>query len=259
MSSSAGLRNGDDLAGKVALVTGGARNIGRAICRELAAGGATVMVNANTSVNDAKETVALIEQAGGKAAFHIADITQEHQVARLVDATVKQFGHIDMLVSNAAIRIETPFEQITLDEWHKVLAVVLDGAFLGSRTCLPHLKAAGGGAIVLIGGMTGHKGAHERAHVITAKAGLAGLTKALAMDLAAHNITVNCVVPGTINTENSSMRRHAATQFKQKRMPPIGRRGEPWEIAAMVRMPCGPGARYVTGQAIHVNGGYSCH
>ncbi len=247
-------RRGSELNGKVALVTGGARNIGRAICRELAAGGASVMVNANTSVEAAQETVAMIEAAGGKAAYHIGDITQPEAVKKLVAATIEQFGRIDMLVSNAAVRKETPLENITLDEWHHVLSVVLDGAFLCSQACVPHLQRAGGGSIVTIGGMTGHKGARNRPHVVAAKSGLVGLVKALAMDLAADNITVNCVVPGTIVTERGIP---GAPERPKERShtPPAGRHGEPEEIAAMVRMLCGPGARYVTGQAIHVNGG----
>lgn len=254
MADSPTLNSNRDFTGKVALVTGGARNIGRAICRELAANGATVMVNANTSVDDAMQTVAMIEAAGGKAAFHIADITQPDAVKTLIAETVRKFGRLDMLVSNAAIRKETPLENITIDEWRHVLSVVLDGAFLCAQACVPHLKQAGGGSIVTIGGMTGHKGARNRPHVVAAKSGLVGLVKALAMDLAAHNITVNCVVPGTILTQRGIP---GAPERPQERdhTPPAGRHGEPEEIAAMVCMLCGPGARYITGQAIHVNGG----
>jgi 3-oxoacyl-[acyl-carrier protein] reductase len=251
LASSIGMKQGDELAGKVALVTGGARNIGRAIARALAAGGASVMVNAKTSRAEAENTVAMI---GANAAVHIADVTKPDEVQALVDATVKRFGRLDLLVNNAAVRYETPFSSMKFEEWRQVLAIVLDGAFLCARSALPHMISAGGGTIVNIGGQTGHKGAAERAHVITAKAGLAGMTKALAMDLAPHKITVNCVVPGTIESQRGlpgvpDRPAHRMT------VPPIGRRGEPEEIAAMVRMLCGPDARYITGQAIHVNGG----
>ena len=251
MPSTVGLRVGDELAGKVALVTGGARNIGRAIARSLAAGGASVMVNAKTSRSEAEKTVDMI---GGKAALQIADVTKPDEVQRLVDATVKKFGRIDFLVNNAAVRYETAFADMSYDEWRSVLSIVLDGAFLCAKAVMPHLVKAGGGTIVNIGGQTGHKGAAERAHVITAKAGLAGMTKALAMDLAPHKITVNCVVPGTIDSQRGlpgvpDRPAHRMT------VPPIGRRGEPEEIAAMVRMLCGPDARYITGQSIHLNGG----
>jgi 3-oxoacyl-[acyl-carrier protein] reductase len=251
LASSIGMKQGDELAGKVALVTGGARNIGRAIARSLAAGGASVMVNANTSRAEAEKTVEMI---GANAAVHIADVTRPDEVQALVDATVKRFGRLDFLVNNAAVRYETPFSAMKFEEWRQVLAIVLDGAFLCARSALPHLISAGGGTIVNIGGQTGHKGAAERAHVITAKAGLAGMTKALAMDLAPHKITVNCVVPGTIESQRGlpgvpDRPAHRLT------VPPIGRRGEPEEIAAMVRMLCGPDARYMTGQSIHLNGG----
>jgi 3-oxoacyl-[acyl-carrier protein] reductase len=252
--SSVGMTPGKELAGKVVIVTGGARNIGRAIARSLAAGGASVMVTAKSSRAQADETVAMIEQAGGKAAVHIADVTDQRAVAAMVEATLKHFGRIDALVNNAAVRMETPFEQIKLEDWRKVIAIVLDGAFLCTQACVPHIAKAGGGTVINIGGLTGHRGATGRAHVITAKAGLAGMTKALALDLAPHHITVNCVVPGTIDTRRGlpgvpERPAHRATP------PPIGRRGEAEEVAAMVRMLCGPDARYITGQAIHVNGG----
>ncbi|MEA3192730.1 MAG: 3-oxoacyl-[acyl-carrier protein] reductase [Betaproteobacteria bacterium] len=245
------MTRGTELAGKVALVTGGARNIGRAIARSLAAGGASVMVNARTSKAMAEETVKMI---GSSAAVHIADVTDPRQVDSLVKETVKRFGRLDILVNNAAVRMETPFEKITLEDWRKVLSTILDAAFICSQACLPHLAAAGGGTIINIGGLTGHRGATGRAHVIAAKSGLAGFTKALALDLAPQHITVNCVVPGTIDSQRGlpgvpERPAHRAAP------PPIGRRGEPEEIAAMVRMLCGPDARYITGQTIHVNGG----
>jgi 3-oxoacyl-[acyl-carrier protein] reductase len=248
------MRPGGELASKVALVTGAARNIGRAIARSLAAGGAAVMVNANTSRVEAEATVAMIKEAGDKAALFIADVTDVKAVAAMVEATTKQFGRLDILVNNAAIRDEKPFDQITLEEWRRVISIVLDGAFICSQACLPHLARAGGGSIVNIGGLTAHKGADGRAHVITAKAGIAGMTRALAIDLAPQHITVNCVVPGTIETQRG-LPGAPERPAHRRTPPPIGRRGEPEEVAAMVRMLCGPDSRYVTGQTIHVNGG----
>ena len=254
MNHDAGMRPGTELAGKVAIVTGGARNIGRAIARSLAAGGAAVMVNAHTSVREAEETAGLIAAGGGNASVFVADVTDAAAVARMVEETVKRHGRIDMLVNNAAVRAETPFEQIPLDEWRRVLSIVLDGAFLCSQACLPHLKRAGAGSIVHIGGLTGHKGALHRSHVVTAKGGLAAMTKAMALDLADHGITVNCVVPGTIDTQRGLPGAPPRPDHR-KSLPPLGRRGAPEEIAAAVRMLCGPDARYITGQSIHVNGG----
>lgn len=251
MPSNVGMKPGTELAGKVALVTGGARNIGRAIACSLAAGGASVMVNARTSRAEAEQTVEMI---GSSSAFHIADVTKPEEVKALVEATVKRFGRLDFLVNNAAVRYETAFSAISFDEWRRVLAIVLDGAFLCAQAVLPHLLRAGGGSIINIGGQTGHRGASERAHVITAKAGLAGMTKALALDLAPHQITVNCVVPGTIDSQRG-LPGVPDRPAHRRAPPPIGRRGEPEEIAAMVRMLCGPDARYITGQSIHLNGG----
>jgi 3-oxoacyl-[acyl-carrier protein] reductase len=248
-----GMAHGAELAGKVALVTGGARNIGSAICRALAAGGAAVMVNARTSLDEARRTVSLIEREGGTAALHLADVTDRAAVANMVETTVGRFGRLDLLVHNAAVRHETPFAEITLEEWRHVLSTVLDGAFLCTQACLPHLARAQGGAVVHLGGLTGHKGALGRAHVVTAKAGIAGLTRALALELAPHGITVNCVVPGTIDTARGLP--GAPPRQPRAGLPPLGRLGEPGEVAAVVRMLCGPDARYVTGQAIHVNGG----
>src|SRR5260221_14263644 len=252
--SNVGMTPGKELAGKVAIVTGSGLNLGRAIARSLVAGGASVMMNARTSRAQADETVAMIESAGGKAAVHIADVTDPRAVAEMVQATLKRFGRIDTLVNNAAVRMETPFGEIRLDDWRKVIPIVLDGAFVCPQACAPHMAKVGGGTVINIGGLTGHRGATGRAHVIAAKSGLAGMTKAVALDLAPQHITVNCVVPGTIATERGlpgvpERPAHPAAP------PPIGRRGEAEEVAAMVRMLCGPDARYITGQAIHVNGG----
>ena len=243
-----------ELAGKVILVTGGARNIGRAIARSLGAAGASVMINALHSKDDAQQTVALVEQNGAKAASFVGDITRPEDVAALVAATISRYGSLDGLVHNAAVRMEQSFESIRLDDWHRVLAVTLDAAFRCAQECLPHLRRSDSASIVHIGGQTGHQGAAHRAHVVTAKAGLVGLTKALAVELAPERITVNCVVPGRIDTARG-LPGAPAVPPERSGPPPIGRRGLPEEVAAMVRMLCGPDARYMTGQTIHVNGG----
>jgi len=181
-------------------------------------------------------------------------VTDPAAVAKMVDATVRQFGRLDILVNNAAVRNEAHFEDIKLEEWRRVISTVLDGAFLCTQSSLPHLIRARSGTVVNLGGLTAHKGATGRAHVIAAKAGIAGMTRALALDLAPHRITVNCVVPGTIETVRGLP--GAPPRPRDRRgLPPIGRRGEPEEVAAVVRMLCGPDARYITGQTIHVNGG----
>ena len=248
------MRKGDELAGKVALVTGGARNLGRTISRSLAAAGASVAVNYNSSREMAEETLRMIESEGGTGALIQADVTQPGQVEAMVSETVERFGRIDILVNNAAVRAESRFESISWEEWRGVMAICLDAAFLCTQACLPHLIASGAGTVINMGGMTGHLGAVERAHVVAAKAGLAGLTKALALELAGHSMTVNCVVPGTIDTVRG-LPGAPVRPTGTSSMPPVGRRGRVEEVAGMVRHLCGPDARYITGQTIHINGG----
>ena len=243
-----------ELNGRVAIVTGGARNIGRAISLALAAGGAAVLVNALSSREEAEKTVALIKSAGGRAATHFADVTDARAVAGMIQAALGEFGRLDMLVNNAAVRAEVAFADMKIEDWRRVLSTVLDGAFLCTQACLPHMVSAGGGSVVNIGGVTAHKGAAGRAHVVTAKAGLAGMTRALALEFAPHNITVNCVVPGTIETIRGLPGAPERPAHRQG-LPPLGRRGDPDEVAGTVRFLCGPGARYITGQSLHVNGG----
>jgi 3-oxoacyl-[acyl-carrier protein] reductase len=243
------LRKHRELDGKVAIVTGAARHIGCSIARTLSAAGAAVTVNFATSRDQAEETANGIVAEGGQAFAFRADVTSPDEVRNMVEATLDRFGRIDFLVNSAAIRNQSPFLEMSLDEWHRVLGVVLDGAFLCSQACAPHIIRQGGGAIVNIGGQGGHKGAADRAHVVTAKAGIAGLTKALAHDLASHGITVNCVAPGGIPDRKRGRNSRATTI--------LGRHGLPEEVAAMVRVLCGPESRYITGQTIHVNGGGS--
>jgi 3-oxoacyl-[acyl-carrier protein] reductase len=227
-----------ELEGRVALVTGAARNIGRAIALELAAAGVSVVVNAKSSK---AELDALAAEIGGLAV--LADVTDEAAVTRMVQAAIERFGRLDILVNNAAVRAVEPLESIGLARWREVTGVILDGAWICSKACLSHVMT-----IVNIGGMSAHTGAAGRPHVVAAKAGLVGLTRALAHDLAPRGVTVNCVVPGLIETVRTSPSAHR-TESRLKR------RGEPQEVGAAVRFLAGPGARYITGQTLHVNGG----
>ena len=233
-----------ELEGRVALVTGAGRNIGRAIAIALADAGAKVVVNAKSSES---EINAVASQTGGLAV--LADVTDANAVERMVAQTLERFGHIDILVNNAAIRDVEPIENIGMERWREVTAVILDGAWNCSRSCLAALRSSNTGSIVNIGGMSAHTGAAGRPHVVAAKAGIVGLTRALAHDLAPHSVTVNCVVPGMIETSRTSPSAHKG------REAPLGRRGTPEEVASAVRFLAGPGARYITGQTLHVNGG----
>ena len=244
------------LAGRVAIVTGSARNIGRATALELARQGAAVVVNTRGAVDQAASVVKEIEQMGGRAVLKVANVIDPEAVKALIAAAVDSFGRLDILVNNAAVRPERAFAEMSYAEWREVLAIVLDGAFLCAQAALPHLARSGQGAIVNFGGLTAHTGAAKRAHVITAKTGIIGLTRALAHDLAPHHITVNCVVPGMIDTRRlASSTEGSAPAHHAQRKPLVGRRGEAQEIADLVRFLCGPEARYITGQTIHANGG----
>jgi 3-oxoacyl-[acyl-carrier protein] reductase len=244
---------GKELTGRVAIVTGAGRNIGRAIALELAAGGAAIVVNGRGNRANIEAVVGEIGARGGKALAVIADVTNEDAVERMAAAAIEHFGRIDILVNNAAVRPENPLEAMSLADWRSVLTTILDGAFLNVKAALPHLKQGGAGAIINIGGVSGHVGTKHRAHVVTAKAGLIGLTKALAHDLAQDRITANCVVPGLIETARDPDAQLPHHHAVSKTL--TGRFGTPEEIAASVRFLAGPQARYITGQTLHVNGG----
>jgi 3-oxoacyl-[acyl-carrier protein] reductase len=240
-----------ELEGSVAIVTGSARNIGRAIALDLAEGGAAVTVLTRSDVTSLKAVAAEIESRGGRALALQADITKPEDAQRIVDETIKAFGRLDILVNNAGIRPEGPFETMSLESWDEVLAVVLDGAFLCSQAALPHLERSGKGAIINIGGLTAYTGATHRVHVVTAKAGLDGMTKALAVELAPRKITVNLVAPGLIETKRDG----EEPAHRKTRTILAPRRGQPKDISSMVRHLAGPNGRYITGQTIHISGG----
>jgi 3-oxoacyl-[acyl-carrier protein] reductase len=242
-----------ELTGKVAVVTGAGRNIGRAIALTLAEGGASVLVNARSNRTEAEAVAREVEAAGGKAIVHIGDVADTKSVQAMADAAVRQLGRIDILVNNAALRREKSFAEMDYAEWREILDVTLDGAFHCTKACLPSLRKSGQGTVVNIGGLSAHTGAKNRAHVVTAKAGIVGFTRALANDLAADGITVNCVVPGLIGTPRPKDRPEPAHHLTHNTI--TGARGKPEDVAAMVRFLCSPAARYITGQAIHANGG----
>ena len=240
-----------ELAGKVALVTGASRNIGRSIALALAAGGAAVAVNARTSRDDAVKVVQEIRAAGGQADVFMADIVDAKAVNAMVDAVVKRWSRLDILVLNASARKETPFIDMSFEEWRSLISITLDGSFHCTKACLPHMIKAGGGAIVTLGGMTALSGAKRRVHGSVGKYGLHGMTRALAKEFGEHQIRVNCVAPGQMNTARASDR----SARPDVSNVPLGRRVEPEEIAATVRFLCGPGGAMISGQLIYVDGG----
>jgi 3-oxoacyl-[acyl-carrier protein] reductase len=241
-----------ELAGRVAIVTGAGRNIGREIARSLAVGGAAVTVNVRSNRDEADSVAREIILAGREALAFVADVSDPQMVQKMVVATAEHFGRIDILVNNAAVRAEQALSEMTLEQWRAVIAVILDGAFNCVKACLPYLQKSGG-VIVNIGGLSAHTGAKRRPHVVTAKAGLIGFTRALAHELADDKIRVNMVSPGLMGIP----RPNGADQPQHESLVDtlVGRRGVPDDIATIVRFLCSPGASYITGQNILVNGG----
>jgi 3-oxoacyl-[acyl-carrier protein] reductase len=239
----------DAFAGKVVLITGGARNLGRAMGTAFAAAGASIAINARSQRPELDETIAAIEAAGGQAIACVADITERAAVDRMMAAIIARFGRLDILVNNAVTHATKPFLDLSFEDWGAPITVTLDGAFHCTQAALPAIMRAGGGSIVNMGGLFGHMPIPNRAPTAAAKAGLAGLTRALALELAAHNINVNYVAPGPANTV-----RAGPFQFDMNRIP-FGRLAEAAEIVATVMMLCGRDGRFITGQTLHVNGG----
>ncbi len=246
------MSDNNELAGKVAVVTGAGRNIGRAIALALAQAGAAVVVNARSNKGEADGVVREIEASGGKAVAVLGDVADAATAPALANAAMKTFGRIDIVVNNAALRRENPIDEMSYQEWREVMDVILDSAFRCVKACLPALKKQGG-TIINIGGMSAHIGSKHRAHVMTAKAGLVGFSRALAHDLAGDHITANCVVPGAIDTSRPTSSPRPAHHLTHGTI--TGERGKPEDVAAMVRFLAGPGGRNVTGQTLHVNAG----
>lgn len=238
-----------ELEGAVALITGGARNIGRAIAQALAAQGVRVVINARTSAQAAQETVQSIEAAGGLAMVAMGDVTDPAQVEQIVSSVLARWGRIDILVNNANTHGVKAFEDLTLEDWRRTVTVALEAPFLCMKACYPLMIRQGGGTIVNIGGSAGHMPYDGRVPVSAAKAGLAGMTRAMAYEGAKHGITVNCIAPGPVNTVRS-----VPSKSDPKRIP-LQRFAEVDEVAHLVRMLCAPKGRYITGQTLHVNGG----
>jgi 3-oxoacyl-[acyl-carrier protein] reductase len=246
------MATGNELAGKVALITGAGKNIGRAIALELASAGAAVGVNTRASKEDAEKVAQEIRGAGGKAEVFMADIVDPRAVQAMVEGVVKRFGRLDFLILNASVRKETPFADMSFEEWRSLIGITLDGSFHCVKASLPHLIKAGGGAIVTLGGMQALSGAKRRVHGSVGKFGLYGMTRALAKEFGEHKIRVNCVSPGQMNTPRAagrSARPDAAATV------PLGRLVEPEEIASTVRFLCSPGGAMISGQLIYVDGG----
>lgn len=240
------------LAGRGALITGAARRSGRATALALGHDSAAIAVNTRRSADEAESVVAELRERDIKAAAYIADVTDEDAVAHMHGMIAQELGPVDILVNNAADRGRSPTLDLSLEEFRHIVNIVLEGAFLCSRACLPHMIAQSWGPIVNISGVGNYAGFAERVHVHAGKGGLEAMTRSLSHEFAEYGITVNTVSPGTIGGEWAAS---AGPMPKNSdRLPLVGFEGEPNDVANAVRMLCQPASRYITGQLIHVSG-----
>lgn len=242
------------LKGKIAVVTGGSRGIGRAICLKLAAMGAFVYINYVSGSEAAEHTLKLIEEGDGNGeiiAFDVADATAVQQAFKQM---VNDAGTVDILVNNAGITRDGVMVMMKEDDWDQVLGINLKGAFLCSKAASRTMMKKKIGTIVNISSVVGFSGNSGQANYCAAKAGLIGLTKSMAKEYAVRNITVNAVAPGFIETEMTDALGEDAQDMLKKEIP-LGRYGKVEDIAGAVAYLVSQDGHYITGQTLHVNGG----
>ena len=238
---------------KYALVTGGSRGIGRAICLRLAAMGYTVIVNFQSNSEAAKETVDMIKQTGGTAQALQFDVSSKEQVETALEAWESEHPneYIEVLINNAGIRRDNILSFMTDDDWHSVLDTTLNGFFYVTRRLVSAMMTHRAGRIVNIASLSGMKGLAGQTNYSAAKAALIGATKALAQEVAPRKVTVNAVAPGFIETDMTK----DLPMDELKKQVPMRRFGKPEEVAAAIAFLVSPDAAYITGNVININGG----
>ncbi|MGE4241075.1 SDR family NAD(P)-dependent oxidoreductase [Ramlibacter sp.] len=247
------------LRGRTAIVTGSGRNIGRAIALDFARQGANVVINGHSNAAALEEVAAEARALGVEAMTAIVDVGDAAAVQGMVDAAAQRFGSVDIAVSNVSVREHTPFLDISVDDWQRVLNTNLSSAFYLARACLPHMKAKRWGRIIHISGRDGFSPKANRAHNVTCKAGTFALAKAIAIEFGEFGITANAVAPGIIDTVRDAAHYPAAGDvngFEARRLAmPLRRLGDANDIAGACSYLCSTAGGYVTGQILHVNGG----
>jgi NAD(P)-dependent dehydrogenase (short-subunit alcohol dehydrogenase family) len=242
------------LKGKVALVTGGSRGIGRAICQALAAEGADVAVNYFRNDEAAQETLRLVGAQSVRTKTYKANVGNDDENHRMIEQVLRDFGRIDVLVNNAGITRDKSFAKMTQDVWREVVDVNLTGQAMVTHEVLKHMSTYGWGRVIFITSVVGQMGNFGQANYAVAKGGLIALVKTLAREFSRKGITVNGVAPGYIETDMTSGVPQTVLDAVCQ-MTPIGRLGKPDEVAEAVRFLALPGASYITGEVLNVNGG----
>ena len=243
-----------DLNSKVALVTGGSRGIGRACAQELARRGATVVISFQGNEAAAAETVKLITDAGGKAKAIKFDVSNSEECTSAVDGIIKEFSRLDILVNNAGVAVDGLIMRFKDEDWDKTLDTNLKGAFCLIRAASRPMMKQKGGSIINMSSVVGEMGNGGQAAYAASKAGLIGLTKAVAKELSSRNIRVNALTPGFIGTDMTS---GFGEEMKAKILDaiPLGRLGSAAEVAKAVAFLASEDASYITGEVLKVNGG----
>jgi len=240
------------LAGKTALVTGASRNIGRAIALRLASAGANIVVNTLQDRAAAEHVATEIEAMGSRSLIEVADIVDRAAVDRMVENATTVFGSVDILVCNASSRGQIDFLDLDYAAWRRVIDISIDGTFHCAQAALPGMIAKGWGRIITLGGISWHIGFKRRAHNLTGKSGLTGLTRALAVEFGDRGITANVIAPGAVATARPAS---AGALPVRTTLPPVPREAHVGEIASAALFLAHPDQAYLTGQIIHVNGG----
>jgi 3-oxoacyl-[acyl-carrier protein] reductase len=243
------------LAGKTALVTGASRNIGRAIALAYANAGADIIINTLQDREAAEAVAAEVEAIGAKALVQVCDIVDAEAVRKMVAAGSDAFGGIDILVCNASSRGMVDFLDLDYATWRRVIDISLDGTYHLAQATLPGMIARGWGRIITLGGISWHTGIKRRAHSLTSKAGLTGLTRALAAEFGDRGITVNSISPGHIDTVRPASAGARPPQVAGATTP-VPRAGDVDEVASAALFLAEPRQGFITGQIIHVNGGF---
>ena len=246
---------GDDLGGRAAIVTGGANGIGREIALRLAAAGAAVLV-ADRDGAEADAVAGEVEAAGGRAVGRSVDVRDPAGCEALVAVACEAFGRLDTLVTSAGIARSQPFLRTTLELWQETLAVNLTGTFLCCQAATPAMVAAGGGRIITLASVSGERGGTGRAAYGASKGGVITLTRVMAVELARHNITVNAIAPGPVETPMVAALHTAEDRTAWLGSVPARRYGTPAEVAAAAVFLASDEASYVTGHVLNVDGGF---